>query len=111
MQSKLVFLAYLALEIIAGGVWPMDAYAASIDQQAEVTADRLAGLIKSGGKRTEIESLHTHLRKLIQRLLREKSTMVAAYKVRAQALWQLFKPSLERNGGRQLIGGRGWPTN
>ena len=97
MKSKFVFaLTYLALEIIAGGAWPGDAYAASIDQQAEVTADRLAGLIKSGGKRTEIEALHTHLRKLIQRLPREKSSIAAAYKVRAQALWQLYKPSLAR---------------
>lgn len=66
------------------------------EKEAEVTADRLAGLIKSGGKRTEIESLHTHLRKLIQRLPREKSSMAAAYKARAQALWQLYKPSLVR---------------
>lgn len=96
MQSKFIFLAYLAFEILAGGVWPRASYAASIDQQAEATADRLAGLIKSGGKRAEIESLHTHLRKLIQRLPREKSSLAAAYKVRAQALWQLYKPSLER---------------
>lgn len=66
----------------------------SVAREAGATADRLAALIKGGGKRAEIDSLHTHLRKLIQRLAQDESTMAATYKARAQALWELYKPSL-----------------
>jgi hypothetical protein len=58
--------------------------------EAEATLERLIALVKGGGPRSKVEELHTHLRKLAQRLEGEKAADAARYNKHARELWEVY---------------------
>jgi hypothetical protein len=67
--------------------------------EAEATLNRLTTLVKGGGSRSEVEALHTHLRKLAKRIEGYKAADAAKYQQSAEELWGLYANRLTRING------------
>ena len=67
--------------------------------EAEATLNRLTALIKGNRSRSEIETLHTHLRMLVKRIEGYKPVDAAKYQQSAQELWALYASRLTKIEG------------
>lgn len=65
-------------------------------EQAEKILERLEGLLKGGSSRDEIESLHTELRQVTQRLELTRPTAAERFKARSAELWERYSVRLRR---------------